>query len=518
MVEMRKWLKILLYSILGLLLVSGGSIYVLARFSALPSSMNMGSMGHDMSTMGQMDNMTRVSVATLTEGATDAPVKTFELTAEEKELDLGNGKKVQAWTFDGIAPGPEIRVQEGDRVIVHVKNHLTEGVTIHWHGVELPNAEDGVAGVTQDSIPVNGEYTYNFIAKQPGTYWYHSHQESEKETGKGLFGAFIVEPKQQATSYDKEIVSILHQWDNSTYTIDETGVGQHYDAKPGELVHLRLINSGDSTYRMTLVGSPFKIIAMDAHDINKPTDLDGKQFAIGSGQRFDLEFKMPDHGAVQLLNVNTSVKSSNPVKKWFFTPSSAAKNQALKATFGDGEVPAVELDKLSQNLLFDMNIYGSPLLHDKNGLSLNSKFTASYDITLGNKLGFFNGGFTMRFTINGQTFPNVPMLTVKKGDIVKIHINNESGDNDHPIHLHGHSFQVIAHNGQPLTGSPITLSTILVNPHETYDIAFVANNPGIWMLHCHILGHAASGMDMMVNYEGVTTPYSVGKASGNLPD
>jgi FtsP/CotA-like multicopper oxidase with cupredoxin domain len=187
-------------------------------------------------------------------------------------------------------------VQEGDRVIVHVKNHLAEGVTIHWHGVELPNAEDGVAGVTQDAIPANGEYTYNFIAKQPGTYWYHSHQESEKETGKGLYGAFIVEPKQQSTSYGKEIVSILHQWDNSTYTIDGTGVGQHYDAKPGELVRLRLINSGDSTYRMTLVGSPFKIIAMDAHDINKPTDLDSNPFAIGSGQGSTLNSKCPTKG------------------------------------------------------------------------------------------------------------------------------------------------------------------------------------------------------------------------------
>jgi FtsP/CotA-like multicopper oxidase with cupredoxin domain len=190
---------------------------------------------------------------------------------------------------------------------------------------------------------------------------------------------------------------------------------------------------------------------------------------------------MPDHGAVQLLNVDTSAKISNPVKKWFFTPSAAAKNQALKANFGDGAVPAVDLNSLLQKPLFDMNTYGSPLQLETNGLSLNSKFTASYDMTLGNKLGFFNGGFTMRFTINGQTFPDIPMLTVKTGDLVKIHINN-------------------------------------VIPHETYDVAFAANNPGIWMMHCHILGHAANGMDMMVNYEGVTTPYSVGQVSGNLPD
>jgi FtsP/CotA-like multicopper oxidase with cupredoxin domain len=515
---MRKWLQIVLWSLLVLLVGGGGSVYLLARSSALPSSMNMGSMGHDMSVMANMDHSTGISVATLKEGDSDAPVKSFELTAEEKELDIGDGKKVQAWTYNGTAPGPEIRVQEGDRVLVHVTNHLQEGVSIHWHGVELPNAEDGVAGVTQDAIPVNGDYTYNFIAKQPGTYWYHSHQESEKQTGKGLYGTLIVEPKQQENIYARDIVSVLHQWDDSTYTLNGTSVGQHYDAKPGEMVRLRLINSGDSTYRMTLIGSPYKIIAMDAHDINNPTALEGIPFAIGSGQRFDIAFTMPETGAVQLVNVDTSRKTSNIVKKLFFTPSAAAKNQALKATFGEGDVPAVDLTILAKKPLFDMNTYGSPVTNDTNLLSLNSKFTASYDMTLGNKLGFFNGGITMRFTINGQTFPDIPMLVVKTGDLVKIHIDNQSADNDHPIHLHGHSFQVIAHNGQPLTGSPITLSTILVSPNENYDIAFVANNPGIWMLHCHILGHASNGMDMMVNYTGVTTPYSVGKASGNLPD
>jgi FtsP/CotA-like multicopper oxidase with cupredoxin domain len=189
---MHKWLKIMLYCLITLVLAIGGSIYLLARSSAFPLSMNMGAMEHDMSAMGHSDQMAGISVASLKDGASDAPVKTFDLTAEEKELDIGNGKKVQAWTFNGTAPGPEIRVQEGDRVIVHVKNHLKEGVTIHWHGVELPNAEDGVAGVTQDAIPVNGEYTYNFIAKQPGTYWYHSHQESDMETGKGLYGVFML--------------------------------------------------------------------------------------------------------------------------------------------------------------------------------------------------------------------------------------------------------------------------------------------------------------------------------------
>ncbi|MGG4107517.1 multicopper oxidase domain-containing protein [Paenibacillus lautus] len=269
---------------------------------------------------------------------------------------------------------------------------------------------------------------------------------------------------------------------------------------------------------MALTGTHYKIVDMDAYEINKPPDLNGVPFAIGSGQRYDLVFKMPESGAVQLLNVDTQLKPSNLIKRWFFTPSSEAKNQALKATIGKGDPPAVDLHQLEQTPLFDMDTYGSPLPDDPNVLSLNSKFTKEHFLTLGNKPGFFNGRFTMRFTINGKTFPNTPMVMVKEGDIVKMHLKNESEVDDHPMHLHGHSFQVIAHNGQPLTGSPITLSTITIPPDESYDIAFVANNPGIWMIHCHILGHAATGMDMMVNYEGITTPYRVGKASGNIPD
>ncbi|CAG7658119.1 multicopper oxidase family protein [Paenibacillus allorhizosphaerae] len=515
---MRKRSKMFLNILFVLIALGGGSVYTLAKSSVHPASMNMGSMSHGMGGMGHLSHMDGISVATLKEAASDAPVKTFELTAEEKELDIGDGKKLRAWTFNGIAPGPEIRVQEGDRLIVHVKNQLTAGVTIHWHGVELPNAEDGVAGVTQDAIPTGGEYTYNFIARHPGTYWYHSHQQSEIQTGKGLFGALIVEPKQQSIVYDREIVSILHQWDDNTFTIDGTSTGQHYEAEPGELVRLRLINSGDSTYRMALAGTPYKIVAMDAYEINKPTDLDGLPFVIGSGQRYDLEFKMPESGAVQLLNVDKPVKSSNLVKRWFFTPSSEAKNQALKATIGKGALPAADMHQLAQMALFNTDTYGSPLPDGPNVISLNSKFTAAHSLTLGNKPGFFNGRFTMRFTINGKTFPDTPMVMVKTGDLVKMHLKNESEVDDHPMHLHGHSFQVIAHNGQPLTGSPITLSTITVPPKESYDIAFLANNPGIWMIHCHILGHAANGMDMMVNYEGITTPYSVGKTSGNFPD
>jgi FtsP/CotA-like multicopper oxidase with cupredoxin domain len=114
----------------------------------------------------------------------------------------------------------------------------------------------------------------------------------------------------------------------------------------------------------------------------------------------------------------------------------------------------------------------------------------------------------MVYTINGKEFPNVPPFVVNTGDTVKVHIENKSGY-IHPMHLHGHDFQVLSRDGKPVTGSPIFLDTLNILPGETYDIAFKADNPGLWMFHCHDLHHASAGMDVVLQYAGVTDPYNM---------
>jgi FtsP/CotA-like multicopper oxidase with cupredoxin domain len=101
--------------------------------------------------------------------------------------------------------------------------------------------------------------------------------------------------------------------------------------------------------------------------------------------------------------------------------------------------------------------------------------------------------------------------------MIHLHIVNLTGEY-HLMHLHGHIFTVLALNGKAIQGSPVHLDTILVGPHETWDVAFLANNPGIWMLHCHVLLHASFGMSMTVNYAGITTPFEMGSRSGNVPE
>ncbi|HEX2911537.1 MAG TPA: multicopper oxidase family protein [Chloroflexia bacterium] len=491
--------------------------------SALPDAINMGSdqssMNMNGTEMAGMDKTaqpgggTATSVTRLVEAPSQAPVKTFNLTAQEARLDLGEGKLVEAWTFNGTAPGPELRVQQGDLVVVHLKNNLPFSTTIHWHGVAVPNAEDGVAGVTQDAIKPGESYTYSFIAREAGTYWYHAHQQSFLQVSHGMYGTLVVEPKNSAAYDDRDYTLVLKEWADEascfkdcseTLTINGQRQGLHLVAQPGEMVRLRLVNAGEDTHLPVVVGTAVEVVALDGHDLNAPTPLENTRFPIAPAQRYDLRFRMPASGTVTLLDANPGSLPANqhPAVIIGSTPSTAP-SASVSQSYPDNAPQ------------FDLTHYGSPQMpfSKESGAS----FDAQYNLVLGNHLGFYDRHITMLFTINDQVFPNIPMITVQPGQAVKLHITNPS-DIPHAMHLHGHTFNVLSRNDKPLSGSPVRLDTLLVNPGESYEIVFVANNPGLWMLHCHMLRHAAQGMDMMVVYPNISTPFTVGDKSGNHPD
>jgi FtsP/CotA-like multicopper oxidase with cupredoxin domain len=493
--------------------VGGTFLYVAARRSVIPDSINMSSMnmdGMDMShtTVMVTPGADATPIDTLVEGESDAPVKKFRLTAQTAKIDIGNGKIVDAYTYEGTLPGPEIRVQQGDMVEVKLVNNLPVSTTIHWHGISVPNAEDGVAGLTQDAVQPGQSYTYRFIAKDVGTYWYHPHQNTLEQLPLGLYGAIIVEQKEAPIHYDHDYTIVLHEWRDGgdcTQKCDESLMMNdrvdriNFDAEAGESVRLRIIAAGDEFHYPVLVGVPFKVIALDGHDLNQPTDLQNVRLPIGTAQRYDLSFVMPEQGAVTLID------GSN---------RAAPKNQNPMAVFGEGSFDAAYPDDAP---LFGFTDYGSPMADP---ITLDSHFDVDYRMDVTSQLGFYNGHFTAIFPINNLTYPNIPAINVKEGDLVRIHINNPSGVGlpiPHAIHIHGHYFIVLAHNGKPLTGSPVHQDTIVVDTGESYDVAFRADNPGLWMLHCHILAHDAQGMDMMLAYPNIYTPYNISAASGNNP-
>jgi len=496
----------------ALALIGGASFVYAARSSRLPDRLSM--MSHDNIDLGggpapmpgmAMDHAgaahATISVADLTGDTAGAPDATFTLTAEQQPIRLSSGAAIDAWTFNGQLPGPELRVRQGDLVEVTLVNKdIAEGVTIHWHGLDVPNAEDGVAGLTQNAVHPGQTYTYRFrVVNQPGSYWYHSHQLSSEQVKRGLFGPLLILPKTD-TSQTQDITVMAHTWQTPSGPVPAFGIAdtlQRQAVAPGTPVRLRLVNTDNNTVTdteprtFTLSGTPFQVAAIDGTDLSGPTNLDNVRLPLAAGGRYDITFAMPDH-VVQLSDLGNLTAG------------------LLLSPDGSGAAVSVPAD----GPLFDPAVYGTPA---PTPFDRSSHFDREFTLILDDGPRFYDGQLFPRPTINGQVFPHTPMLVVRRGDLVKMTFINRS-HNDHPMHLHGHHALVLSRNGQPIVGSPWWTDTLEIKPGEIFEVGFRADNPGIWMDHCHNLDHAAAGMTMHLAYEGVTTPYLVGHASGNQPE
>jgi FtsP/CotA-like multicopper oxidase with cupredoxin domain len=389
--------------------------------------------------------------------------------------------------------------------------------TIHWHGYPVPAGEDGVAGVSQDAVQPGQSYTYRFLATVPGTYWYHAHQSQFVEVDGGLFGALVVAPSTPTVHDDVDATVALHEWRvgrRLAVAVNGTIGALHIGARPGAWVRLRLINTANSLHVPTLVGAPFQVVALDGQDLHGPQWLTGTLLPIGAGQRYDVRFRMPAHGTVSLRLTDdrrySDIGHDQIDMSQVGKPTPLLPDPAVVIGVG-APTPA---PRLVPGRWFDLASYGTPA---PTSITLHSHFDATFTLHLDDQMGMMHGKPAPYFTINGKASPNTDPIIVHTGELVRIHFVNDSG-NIHPMHLHGHTFTVLARNGRPLTGSPVRADTVLVLPHETYDIGFLANNPGIWMLHCHNLFHASHGMDMMVMYQGITTPFHEGGSAGNISE
>jgi FtsP/CotA-like multicopper oxidase with cupredoxin domain len=370
---------------------------------------------------------------------------------------------------------------------------VRDGATLHWHGIDVPNAEDGVPGLTQDSVAPGASHVYRFRLPAAGSYWYHSHQLSSEQVRRGLYGGFIVDPPAGPPSAT-EVPVLLHTFDTTagkvSYTIGDSDQLRRENIPAGTRVRLRLVNTDSLIKRFTLTGTPFRIVAVDGTEVNAPTELSAAQLPVGGGGRFDVEYTQPN-GPVRLA------EKQRPDAGILLSPD------------GTGDrAPDTSGPEL------DVTGYGT---RGTTPFDANSHYNVYQTLYLDNQAGFFNGKFALLWSINGEVFPNIPPITVREGDLVRLTFVNRS-HLDHPMHLHGHHALVLARDGKPATGSPLWLDTVTVPPGETWTIAFRADNPGIWMDHCHNLDHAEIGMVMHLAYEGYTTPFEAGKGTPNQPE
>ncbi|MFC5178797.1 multicopper oxidase family protein [Nocardioides taihuensis] len=447
--------------------------------SLLPDSYDMAEMGYadwgggPVGEHASMEGMAGMHTTPVSELTAD-PDRTADVRATftvRREDDGG-------YTVNGTSPGPLLEATLGDLVeVTLVNDNVEEGTTLHWHGVDVPNAEDGVAGVTQDAVMPGEEFVYRFVADQAGTFWYHSHQVSHEQVRQGLLGPLVVRPEQTDQGVVDE-VAVIHQYDEGPTVNGESGVVASH-AQVGQEVRLRVVNTDNGVNPVWVTGAPYRVLAVDGTDVNQPDEVTGDAYAVPAGGRVDLGFTVPRDGVRVDLG------------------GSAAMTFAGDPTGGTQAIaPDSYVDLLS---------YGEPADLDFDPTQPDRDF----EYTIGKKPGFLDGMPGLWWTVNGHLYPDVPMFMVSEGDVVTFAITNDS-DDAHPMHLHGHHAVVLSRDGEPATGSPWWTDSLEVGVGETYEIAFVADNPGLWMDHCHNLPHAQNGLVAHLMYDGVTSSFRVG--------
>jgi len=408
------------------------------------------------------------------------------------------------WSYNGSVPGPTLRVRQGDRVRVVAENGLGEETTIHWHGIRLPNGMDGVPHLTQEPIAPGDSFLYEFDVPDAGTYWYHPHQRSFEQVGRGLAGALIVEER-NPIEVDRDIVWLLDDWRlqsdasisedfgnfhdvshngrlGNTVTINGR-ILENFVVRRGERLRLRLVNAANARiFGLEFQGHRPTVIAYDGQPV-KPHAPPGGRVVIGPAMRVDLILDMTGQPG-ERFTVIDSFYQGQAYRLVDLVYEAEPLRQILPET-------AVALPP---NTMPEPDI-GNAERHDVTfgGGMMGGMMTAIMD---GRKVAM---GEMMRqgmaWAVNGVAATghvHDPLLTLGRGRSCVLALDNDTVWH-HPIHLHGHSFRVISRNGQP-TRHREWQDTVMLDPRERAEIAFVADNPGDWMLHCHILEHQAGGM------------------------
>ena len=422
------------------------------------------------------------------------------LTAGPATLPIIGDKwpDTKVWAYNGVAPGPEIRVRQGDMVRVLARNNLEQPTTVHWHGVRLPNAMDGVPDLTQAAIPPGGEFSYEFQAVDAGSFWYHPHVNTSEQIGRGLSGALIVEEK-EPVKVDRDVTWIIDDWLlRDTGQIDDSfgrGMSMSHGGrigntvtingripteiavKSGERIRLRLINVANArTFGLDFGKLAPKIIALDSQPVTPHEPANGR-VVIAAAQRVDLIIDM----------------TGTPGEKIQVIDNYFSRQTYELVTISHDEGKPLRESPLDAPIALPRNPLPEPVVDDQARRELI--------VLSGGAMGRMPPGVD-KYIQQGQYWflndlpskgrADEPIFTVKKGQTCVIGLVNETGW-EHPMHLHGFAFRVLSRNGKPnMRGE--WLDTVLIGRQETVELAFVADNPGDWMFHCHILEHVATGM------------------------
>jgi FtsP/CotA-like multicopper oxidase with cupredoxin domain len=421
------------------------------------------------------------------------------LDARVSRVTIEPGHEVEAWTYNGDIPGPIIRANVGDRLIVHFSNHLPQPTTVHWHGVRVPFAMDGVPGHSQPEVPPGGTFTYDFILPDAGLFWYHPHVMSAMQTGYGLYGAILVEdPADNVRIEDQEVLvlsDISLEDDGSLMSPAGAGVaakvfgleGNHLlvngrehpklTARAGVPERWRIVNAAKSRYFELQLGSfsdpmPFTIIGGDGGLQEYPTERD--TLVVAPGERMDA-IVLPRGDPGDEINVTALIVDRG------YGSGYDGPHDLLTLALADRPAEPTPVRVATHRSIEPLNPVGATDIQiDVTLVQVNEK--------------------NIEYRINNIPSEKAQTIPAGIGETQIWTIKNET-QWSHPFHLHGFFFQVLDDKGEPVR--PIAWKdTVDVPFNKTVRmIVRYDDRPGaegMWMFHCHILDHAEGGLMGMV--------------------
>jgi FtsP/CotA-like multicopper oxidase with cupredoxin domain len=403
----------------------------------------------------------------------------------------------EVWAYSGTVPGPVLRLRQGTPFHTAVENRLTENTTVHWHGIRLPNAMDGVPGLTQKSISPGERFDYSFTPPDAGTFWYHSHDDSLVQMGRGLAGALIVE-EAEPPAVDRELLWTIQDWRltndaqiapdfnnrmemamdgrvGNTVTI-KGRVSETVPVRAGERIRLRLINAAIARIMaLRFEGHRPVIVALDGQPCEPHEPADGRVL-LGPAMRADVMLDM----------------QGEPGRSYRVVDDFYDRLTYTLVHLSYDQAPPLRQHPSDARLRLRPN----PLPRPDLGNAVVQEVRMQGGMMGG--MGMMGMGGDAAWAINGQSMTGdgnadmPPMLVIARGRSCFLDFNNETAW-WHPMHLHGHSFNVISRNGAAVPHDEWG-DTVLVRPREQVRVAFVADNPGDWMLHCHVMEHQVGGL------------------------
>jgi FtsP/CotA-like multicopper oxidase with cupredoxin domain len=422
---------------------------------------------------------------------TPAPVMAdVRLEIAPLKLEIAPGKVIRTIAYNGAVPGPLIRWSEGKPITIDVVNHTDVPEIVHWHGLWIPSEEDGAMEEGSPMIAVNSQRRYSFTPQPAGFRWYHTHttagHDLKRGTYTGQFGCFYIEPKHEPGAYDQEIFLTLHDWnaymggggdasmdafyDYATINDRMLGHGDPIKVHEGQKVLFHVLNaSATATHWLALAGHEFTVVGMDGNAVPQPAKVPAVRLA--PAERIDVLAEMNRPGVWVLGEARAEVRK-------------AGMGIVVEYSNQQGEPKWID----PPETLWDYKMFAN-----------KEPATAEPDerVPLVFESKFHGHGDFDYWMINGKSFPKTDTIPLKEGKHYRLAMRNKSTD-DHPIHLHRHTFEVTSLDSRPLSG--LRKDVVVVKAKSNAEIDFVAANPGATLFHCHQQSHMDFGFMMLFRY------------------